>query len=1837
MAKTLSLGTLFKGEIDSTFRTTIEELRRMLSTLNGAIGNTSEVAKKQKAAMSSMENDLTQYGSSLGKATVESKKFQDALANGAEILNSKTGTAFKNFEAKLYRTEKAIQSQALSMESAGKHGGKWAEGVNRLSMMLQEHEGKLKYTRTGIERVVEKQKVLSDSTNKVTSDISEYAAAQGRAVNQSAKFRQALADGAQLYGKQGTSLQLLEANLYRTERAIQAHAVGMTNAGKDGETWAAGVNRLNMMQDELQNRVKYTRKGIVELTEAQQALLNQGPKVETVMSRFASTLKTMAFFGLASTAIYGTIRAMRDGVINVMEFDQSLKNLQAITSATDSEIKVMEKTIKSLAANTKYSAKEVADGLTIIGQAGFSASESIDTMKATVLLATGTLSTMKDTTDLLTTTIRAFELKATDSGRVADIMATAVNKSKLDVEKLRVAFSYLAPTAAEAGLSLEESAASTMLLADSGLRASTIGTALRQVIARLISPTKSLSEKFQSMGADMSKLDPATNSLKNILIELARVAPTAADAFELFGLRGAPAAIVLTRAVRDGSKAYDEYYKKVFEVGSAQEMADIQMQGLANKAKNLMNVIQLLTISIGEGGLGSTLGALIDALRVTFGLILKVTDSIGGGLVIAATSAAAAGWLLAKAFVALNLGGFISAISMVVRHLLGMGVVIEGLTARMGGFLFTILNFMKANPVVAIAAAVGGLLYWIKTQRELNAELGASIIELSKTRDGLQDYSTRLATLNPNTQEYSATLKRLANDYKELRPYIDTVSGKWIDQKGGLEALDKYMQDKHQEIIEKEIELIGNLATAYSRSNSSLMKWVFNLKEPEKQMKLLETAILAIVPDLKKLGIEFDSTAEEVEAAFQKMYPGINTQNVPVANVLSVLNDLRNKELADKEKAAEETAKIATGERKAVVSVYSAMYEDLEGMARKNAEEELHKLDDKVKKLDKSLAEGMISQKAYQAELLDEEVKTMEKIAEIRWQGVGLSEDVNNEVLNGVIRLIQSTRAQYFNDTAIENEKYKKKLDSAKSNNKETQRITDEHNLNLGNKEKAYVESINALISLAYEKRKFITQEGMTKILEETQKGVVQIAQAQSTGYDVSLDFETGQPAGITPPKRALPVTDKDILANQSDIVAKFAARMEKVVEKSSQYIKNLWGTLSEEGKGTFEDVVRKLDTEFEKINVMTKTPTQKLQLMREAYAKAMVEFANLQREQGDSQTKVQKGIAKTAETMRSIDMSHMSNKVEKERESFEQDVEKMQTSATKLKELIEEAITTGKSIPETTVGGLRISYDATGKDPVTMEKDKAAFIKAIDEELLAYRQRRWQDFLNKKGEIEAKENRKSLDSKESMLDLEIEAMNRAANDESNLMEKAHLKFWKEYLQIQKWALKVAEEQSKQGADASIDIEAGVNQQIKDSWDKLQEDLVKAKEKSSNKMYKAAEKKLSAENKALDAQYQIQRLEAQRNASTTEQLIQIDIEYYNKKYEKALEYYENLKMQTDMSNKDQATKLAEAANSAEQAFQKKYAAEKSYFEKTTKYEEQKWRSGEKTSEQYFAYLKEARKLDVIDEEEYIDKTIALNGTLWEQLQRGWQKAKREAKSFGEVVMSLAKEFPDKFASGMSSAIMSMIDGTKTAKEAMTDFFKSMISWILEAIIKQQILNLLIGEAGSGGGSTSSGIGGILGSVVGSLFGVASGSGSAFGYSGSATQIASNSFGGNFIVATYHTGGTIGVDKMPTKKYPISILKNAIYAHNGYNTLASDEVPIIARKNERIYTPEQDAARNRSNVDVKLELINKTSNSNLKVSEGPTKQQGTGWIKQVWLTEMKKDKTFNRQVKNSLGM
>jgi len=306
------------------------------------------------------------------------------------------------------------------------------------------------------------------------------------------------------------------------------------------------------------------------------------------------------------------------------DFEAQMKVVQSVTLGTADDLEKLEKAAREIGANLPVSAKEAAQGMEALARAGMSTNEVLAASKDVTALSIAQNYGLAETAELVTAAIRGFGLEAEDAGRVTDVFATACSTSMLNMEKLSVGMGQVAPIFSAMGYSIEETVAMMAKLADAGLEASTIAAGMKTAYARLSTPSAEAQRALNRLGVEIYDVSGKMKSAQEIFGQLAKAGMTTADAFTIFGTRGAVVANVLAKT----SGSLDEYAGTLGRVGTTQEQVNIQMESFANKVKAMRSIIEENFINVFDA-IGASAGSFVDTLTGIFKAFDEWADATG--------------------------------------------------------------------------------------------------------------------------------------------------------------------------------------------------------------------------------------------------------------------------------------------------------------------------------------------------------------------------------------------------------------------------------------------------------------------------------------------------------------------------------------------------------------------------------------------------------------------------------------------------------------------------------------------------------------------------------------------------------------------------------------------------------------------------------------------------------------------------------------------------------------------------------------------------------------------------------------------------------------------------------------------------------------------------------------------------------------------------------------------------------------------------------------------------------------------------------------------------------
>jgi TP901 family phage tail tape measure protein len=846
------------------------------------------VTEEQAAKLGMLAKSYGLYGTTIQKMTASGDKNLDIFKeltrtygqndNAVKAINKTMGQMADVVEKKVLKHQATLNKYVAE----GTMTQKEADRVSR------NYANSLDRRRIAEEIIAQNQKKMVEASREYTTETSR-AASFGREYQETLKkLREEQVYGTAAYKDRALALK-------DVEKAIEKQAKMMNKAGADGNAWALSQDRYALMNQRVNKQLEIANGLMTNQAHLIPDMSKKTMSLADVMDKLGTSMMNVAKYAVGAFAFYGAVSVIGNTINQIVQYDQSLKDLQAITSATDYQTEMFGETIKEVAGKTKFSAQEVAEGMKNLGQAGFTAAETIEVIDDAATLATGTLSNFETVTDLLTTTIRAFHLEAAEAGRLTDLFANAINRSKLDVDKLRVAFNYFASVAEKANITVDDSVTLMGLLANAGVRASTIGTSLRQVVEGLVSPSKEFTEAIERAGYTTDQfVVSAANPLENVIRRLQKVVPDAAAAFDLFGIRGAPAISAITA---HGVQGFVEMKNAMQESGSAAKMAEIQMEGLANKAKNMKDKFELVAVALGDAGLKTMLEVVIDLGRGLADLLAGfLSSSVGSFTVIVLGLAAAIG--AASKAVSLFMGlKWVENITLVGMEMVGATAKVNLFTFALGA-LRTMLTSIAAHPVVWIlaigGAAAAAAVSWYKMNKEAkdylkiaekaNAQADKDINLSAKKRDAAKSLLAIAKDTTKTDAERSLALERLN------RLGVEVV-GVVRDQKGVITDLNEAVKATTPN-VSKFADEMDRLAEARRADKMIADVEAFLGAEKDFEDAIIRMSNIQSGKEAKSFdsfgGMELDVTGiEEFEKNFPEIEGKFTTANQKVQEILN--------------------------------------------------------------------------------------------------------------------------------------------------------------------------------------------------------------------------------------------------------------------------------------------------------------------------------------------------------------------------------------------------------------------------------------------------------------------------------------------------------------------------------------------------------------------------------------------------------------------------------------------------------------------------------------------------------------------------------------------------------------------------------------------------------------------------------------------------------------------------------------------------------------------------------------------------------------------------------------
>ena len=302
------------------------------------------------------------------------------------------------------------------------------------------------------------------------------------------------------------------------------------------------------------------------------------------------------------TLVNGMNNFAKSSVQTGMDFSAAMSEVGAISGASSKDMQVLTATAREMGASTQFSATEAADGLKYMAMAGWDTQQMVSGLPGILDLAAASGESLGTTSDIVTDALTAFGMQASDSGHFADVLAMASNKANTNVSMLGESFKYVAPVAGALGYSAEDTSIALGLMANSGIKASAAGTALRTTLTNMANPTDAMKGAMDQLGLSLTNADGSMKSLGEVTTDIQKAfsglteEQKAQYAATIAGKEGMSGFLAIANATeKDTNKLRDAIYNCD---GAAKDMAATMNDNLAGDITKLQSAWQDLQIEL---------------------------------------------------------------------------------------------------------------------------------------------------------------------------------------------------------------------------------------------------------------------------------------------------------------------------------------------------------------------------------------------------------------------------------------------------------------------------------------------------------------------------------------------------------------------------------------------------------------------------------------------------------------------------------------------------------------------------------------------------------------------------------------------------------------------------------------------------------------------------------------------------------------------------------------------------------------------------------------------------------------------------------------------------------------------------------------------------------------------------------------------------------------------------------------------------------------------------------------------------------------------------------------
>lgn len=700
----------------------------MTNDFNISLGGQIDV-KSVNASIQSIENQINPIKLKVDLSDLR-QQLQSITLNISQTVSSQQ------------KSNKSQKQPSITLEDLGLQEDMLDKTVSKANKLNQEYATTSTYIKDATTQVKVYSKVAKDSS----TEIKKVVTTTNTGLKEEIRLR-----------KQNDEL------IYKLQTSIRSYQNQGKLTAKQTQEFNSKLQAIGKSTQEVDKN-----KSLKELNEDIKEAANSTGLLGQSFSK--AMVKYVTWLGIA-TIVAQLSRAIKSVISEVVELDKALTSLQMVTGYTDAEMDDLKNTLIDMSKELGVTVDALISGADEWMRAGLSASDAMEALRASTVMATVANMDNAEATQYLVAQMNAYGLAASDLMSLVDKMSAIDVVAATSTEELGEALSRTANSAQLAGVEYDKLLAMIATVSETTRQsANTIGNSFRSIFSRL--QQVKLGSLVDEEGQDISNVDKLLKSYGINLMEVTDNLTNMDALLELLGNRW---------------KAYTAAQKSEIATTIA---GNYQRERFLVLMDNWDRVMELERVSLEANG------SAMEKYSVYQDSVQAKINSLKAAWTELADATLNSGWIsflmeFAQGFLELstNTGGLANSI----LGLASAFLVLKNVMSAFKGGSFGLSGWLGVvggviSGIVAIVSAVKNAQEEAR-QRAIDiaeANVQAAQEERDEVEELRQEYIDLASTMNDSADSSNERMeeikKRLIEIYGDEAKALDLVNGKYEDQ-----------------------------------------------------------------------------------------------------------------------------------------------------------------------------------------------------------------------------------------------------------------------------------------------------------------------------------------------------------------------------------------------------------------------------------------------------------------------------------------------------------------------------------------------------------------------------------------------------------------------------------------------------------------------------------------------------------------------------------------------------------------------------------------------------------------------------------------------------------------------------------------------------------------------------------------------------------------------------------------------------------------------------------------------------------------------------------------------